>query len=42
MVGLQFNTQYYEDRGGFKLLHLAAIGGYSDLVEKVLKYKYHY
>ena len=39
MVGLQFNTQYYEDRGGFKLLHLAAIGGYSDIVEKVLKYK---
>ena len=37
MAELKDNAKYFEDRGGFKLLHLAALGGYSDIVETVLK-----
>ena len=39
MVELKDNIKYFEDRGGFNLLHLAALGGYSDIIETVFKDK---
>jgi ankyrin repeat protein len=37
LVELNDNAKYYEDRGGFNLLHLAALGGYSNIVKTIFK-----
>ena len=37
LVKLKDNAKYFEDRGGFNVLHLAALGGYSDIVETMFK-----
>ena len=37
MANLKLEPQYFQDRGGYKILHLAAIGGYIDILDTVLK-----
>ena len=39
MVKVKVDTKYYQERGGFTLLHLASLGGYSDIVETIFKDK---
>ena len=37
MTNLELESEYFQDRGGYKILHLAALGGYIDIIETVLK-----
>ena len=37
MTDLKLESKYFQDRGGYKILHLAALGGHIDIIETVLK-----
>ena len=37
MTDLKLESKYFQDRGGYTILHLAALGGYIDIIETVLK-----
>ena len=37
MTNLKLESKYFQDRGGYKILHLAALGGHIDIIETVLK-----
>ena len=37
MVNLKLDYKYFRDRGEYKIVHLAAIGGYIDILKTVLK-----
>ena len=39
MVKVKVDTKYFQERGGFTLLHLASLGGYSDIVETIFRDK---
>ena len=37
MTSLKLESKYFQERGGYEILHLAALGGYIDIIETVLK-----